>query len=99
MYFHFKKPPVMPCIISAKGKISMGFFHGKYSKYWLLEKTKSISNFKQTQQPVLKEKEKEKVLNWFKIFYFNIFKLSEDFFQNCEINFFFFSQLQKKRIC
>lgn len=64
----------MPCIISAKGEISMGFFHSKYSKYWLLEKTRSISNFEQTQQPVLDEKEKQKVLNCLKIFYFSIFK-------------------------
>lgn len=47
----------MPCIISAKGEIGMGFFHRKFRKYWLLEKTKSISNFQQIQQPVLDEKE------------------------------------------
>lgn len=86
----------MPCIISAKSEISMGFFHGKYSKYWLLEKTKSISNFKQTQPPVLNEK--EKLLNCFKISYFSIFKLSEDFFQNSEIKFLFlFSVTELKR--
>lgn len=86
----------MPCIISAKGEISMGFFHSKYSKYWLLEKTRSISNFEQTQQPVLDEKEKQKVLNCLKIFYFSIFKLSKNFFQNSEINFSFVFSVTKK---
>lgn len=80
----------MPCIISAKGEISMGFFHPKYSKYWLLEKTKSIANFDQTQQPVVDEKEKEEVLNWFKTFYFSIFKLCEDFFKTVKLIFFCF---------
>lgn len=55
----------MPCIISAKGEISNGFFRSKYSKYWLLKKTKSISNSEQTQQSVLDEKEKEEVLKLF----------------------------------
>lgn len=56
MYFHFKKSPVMSCIISVKGEIS-GFFstvNTAITGCW--GRPKVFANFEQIQQSVLNGK-------------------------------------------